>query len=374
MEKAYRFRIYPNLTQEKIIKSTFGCCRFVYNYYLNKRIEEYKNNKKTLGYYACCADLTKLKKEIDWLYLADATALQSSLQDLDVAYKNFFRKLKNNEVNVTYPKFKSKRCHAQSYRTKYSSVSANGIIVADKYIKLPKVGLVKCKVSKKVDGRILSATISQNQSGHYFVSFCCTDVNITPLPKIGSKCGVDLGVKTMATTSDGVTFQNNKYIHSSEKKLVKLQRELSRKTRGSKRYNQTRIKIAKLHEHIANQRKDTIQKTTTALIKSYDVICIENLNVIGMRKNHRLSKFVSDVAFGEFRRELEYKARWYDKIISVVNRFYPSSQLCSCCGYQNPITKDLKVREWVCPICGEKHDRDINAAKNILIEGLRLLS
>lgn len=372
MEKAYKFRIYPNQKQEAIIKSTFGCCRFVYNYYLNKRIEEYKNNGKTFGFYACCADMTVLKKELVWLYEADAMALQSSLRDLDNAYRNFFRRLKKKEPNVTYPKFKSKRCPTKAYRTKCSN--ANGIAITNGFVKLPKIGSVKCKVSKRVEGRILSATVSQNPSGKYFVSICCTNVDIKPLPKTGLNCGVDLGIKELAVTSDGVVFPNNKYLHSSEKKLIKLQRELSRKTRGSKRYNQAKIKVARLHEHIANQRRDAIQKTTTSIIKRYDIVCVENLNASGMKKNHHLSKAVSDVAFGEFRRELEYKAVWYNKIISVVDRFYPSSQLCSSCGYKNPITKDLKVREWVCPNCGDKHDRDINAAKNILIEGIRLLA
>lgn len=325
----------------------------------------YKSEGKSLSYYDCCKLLTLLKNENLWLKEPDKWALQNTLKDLDNAYKKFFKE------HTGFPKFKSKKNNYNSYRCQFTN---NNIEYYGKHIKLPKLGKVKIRDKQIPQGRIVNATISQVPSGKYYVSLCCTDIEIIRYEKTGAAIGLDLGLKDFCITSDGLKIENPKYLRKSLAKLARLQREMSRKPSGSSNRNKARIKVARQYEKVTNQRKDFLNKLSTKLVKEYDVICIEDLNICGMVKNHSLAQAIEDVSWSEFVRQLQYKCDWNDKQLIKIDRFYPSSQTCSVCGYKNADVKNLSVREWTCPECGTIHDRDINASINILNEGLRMIA
>jgi putative transposase len=362
--KAFKYRIYPNKEQKSLINKTFGCVRFVYNWGLNKRIELYSNSKEKIS----TIELTnlmasELKKEKEWLNDVPAHPLQMALRNLDSAYTKFFKEKKG------FPKYKNKKSK-QSYQQPQNT----RVDFKNNKINITRLGNVNCIFDRTFEGKIKTSTVSKNKCKQYFISVLVElDENIPLKTKINpeTSIGIDLGIKTFATLSNGIKIENPQYYRKLEKKLKKLHKRLSRKKKNSKNKEKTKLKLAKIYNKITNQRNDFLHKLTFKLTHDNQVntIIMEDLNIMGMLKNHKLSKSISDVSWGEFYRQLQYKCEWYGKNLIKIGRFEPSSQICSECGYRH---KELKLseREWICSKCGTTHDRDENAAKNIKNFGL----
>lgn len=375
INKAYKFRLYPNNEQKEMINKTFGCKRLIYNYYLNKKQELYKNENKIISAYECIKDLPNLYNDYSFLKEIDIMPLKCALFDLDNAYNKF---LKGKKVSPRY----KKKFGKNSYRINNIKDICKGKIdesikldLNTKTITLPKLNQLKIKGYRKlniIEGRIISATISRSQDNKYYVSVVYEQKQQTKEVTKTNIVGIDLGIKDLVITSNHQKYDNQKFINKYEDKIKRMQQKLSRKQKNSNNYYKTKEKLARLYAKLKNTRKYTIHKITKEITDNNDIIVTETLKIRTMLKNHNLAKSIQDASLSEIIRQLLYKTKWKNKKIYQINTFYPSSQICSKCGYKNKSIKDLGIRKYECPNCHSKLDRDYNAAENILFEGVKL--
>jgi putative transposase len=383
--KGFSYRIYPTTEQEVLINKAFGVARYVYNWALNLRQTAYKETGKGLTFCRISKEFTALKQEYPWLKETERSASQYSIVHLTQAYANFFRRLKEGKKGkaVGFPTYKTKKDRKQSYST-----SARDIKVLDNAINLPTLGLVKARIHRPIEGHIKSVTVKKMSTGKYFASVLCDTPEPTKLPERNTAVGVDLGLHTFATLSTGEKINLPESLYKADKKIRKANRELHHRVKGSRNRAKARIKLAKAYEKLKNRREDFQHKLSLKLVRENQAIGLETLAVLNLMKRRKTGKKSKKTgkeithrgmgrafalaAFGGLLHKVGYKADWYGTYIVYSDRFYPSSQLCHCCEYKNPKVKDLKVREWTCPKCHAQHDRDVNAALNLLNETLKV--
>jgi len=361
IHKTYKLKLYPNKEQAELMSKHFGSTRFVWNYFLAERKQSYLESKKSLSYHDNARTLVALKKtdEFSWLKDVNSQSLQSSLKDLDTAYGRFFKK------QAMFPKFKKKGLCIDSFRCPQNAK------IMDGKLQIPKFKPIKLNVHREIEGKMLFVTISKTRTDKYFVAITC-EVKHEPLPESDKAVGIDLGIKDLAVCSDGTVFENIKTTKKYAKQLTYEQRQLSKKKKGSNNRLKQKKQVALVHEKIRNIRVDNIHKFTEQTTRINGIIAIENLNVSGMIKNHNLAKAITDASWHETARQLEYKAGWNDRDFIKIDRFFPSSKTCSVCNFINQNLM-LKDREWTCPNCNAILNRDLNASKNILKQGLKTL-
>ena len=368
VQKGHRVQLLPNNKQKSIFKQWAGTHRWAYNYGLEKKIKAYEETGKSPGAYQLMKEVVKLKQTEEYAWLRDVakSVPRMALMQLEKAYDNFFRRCKNGDAQKGFPRFKSRRRDS----IKVFHLETDAVRVEGKQVRLPRIGWVRMTKPLRFEGRLIGTVAISERAGKWYVSFN-VETEHDPTDNQGGAVGIDLGIKTLATLSDGTAYENPKALRHYQKLLARAQRQLARRQKGSKRRERAKLRVQKLQKRVADIRANAIHQATTEIVQRYDSVAMEDLNVKGMVRNHCLAGAVSDASFGEFKRQMQYKLGWEGGKLVLVDRWFPSSKLCSECGCVNG-GLTLADREWTCPDCGAVHDRDHNAAVNILVKGLQM--